>query len=81
MCERLAKVDPLPQEVPGYILEGFTQYLVVEFKEIHKLHNTADKVRQMRAVSGKPDSNTTLAAVQKLCSKANDVFHSLNLTN
>jgi hypothetical protein len=53
----------------------------VEFKEIHKLLNTANKVRQMRAVSGKQDSNTTLVAVQKLCSKANDVFHSLNLTN
>ncbi len=35
----------------------------------------------MRAVSGKQDCNTTLAAVQKLFSKANDVFHSLNLTN
>ncbi len=53
----------------------------MEFKEIHKLLNTANKVHQMRAVSGKQDSNTTLAAVQKLCSKANDVFHSLNLTN
>jgi hypothetical protein len=61
-------------------LEGFTQCLVVEFKEIHKLFNTADKVRQMRAVSGQQDSNTTLAAVQKICSKANDMFHSLNLT-
>ncbi len=72
MCARLAEVDALPQEVPGYILEGFTRCLVL---------NTADKVRQMRAVSGKRDSNTTLVAVQKLCSKANDVFHSLNLTN
>ncbi len=74
-----AKVDTLPQEVPGYILEGFTRSLVVELKEIHKLLNTADKVQP--AVSGKQDSNTTLAAVQKLCSEANDVFHSLNLTN
>ncbi len=62
-------------------MEGFTLCLVVEFKEIHKLLNTADEVRQMRAVSGKRDSNTTLAAVQKLCSEANDMFHSLNLTN
>jgi hypothetical protein len=53
----------------------------VEFKEIHKLLNTANKVRQMQAVSGKQDSNTTLGAVQKLRSKANDVIHSLNLTN
>jgi hypothetical protein len=53
----------------------------VEFKEIHKLLNTANKVRQMQAVSGKRDSNTTLTAVQKLCSKANDMFHSLKLTN
>jgi hypothetical protein len=81
MCARLAEVDPLPQEVPGYILEGFTRCLVVESKEIHKLLNTADKVHQMRAVSGKQDSNTTLAAVQKPCSNANDMFHTLNLTN
>jgi hypothetical protein len=81
VCAHLAKVGALPQEVPGYILEGFTRCSVVEFKEIHKLLNTADKVRQMWAVSGKQDSNTTLAAVQKLCSEANDVFHSLNLTN
>jgi hypothetical protein len=53
----------------------------VEFKEIHKLLNTSDKIHQLQAVSGKQDNNTTLAAVQKLCSKANDVFHSLNLTN
>ncbi len=53
----------------------------MEFKEIHKLLNTANKVCQMQAVSGKHDSNTTLAAVQKLCSKANDVFYSLNLTS
>jgi hypothetical protein len=81
MCACLAEVDTLTQEVPGYILEGFTRCLVVEFKVIHKLLNTANKVYQMRAVSGKRDSNTTLAAVQKLCSKANAVFHSLNLTN
>ncbi len=62
-------------------LEGFTQFLVVEFKEIHKLFNTANKVRQMRVVNEKRGSKTTLAAVQKLCSKANDVFHSLNMTN
>ncbi len=81
MCAHLAEVDALPQEVPGYILEGFTRCLVLEFKEIHNLLNTANKVRQMRAVSGKRDSNTTLAAVQKLCIKANDVFYSSNLTN
>jgi hypothetical protein len=81
VCARLAEVDALPQEVPGYILEGFTRCSVVEFRDIHKLLYTTDKVRQMRAVSGKRDSNTTLVAVQKLCSEANDVFHSLNLTN
>ena len=81
VCARLAEVDALPQEVPGYILEGFTRCLVVEFRDIHKLLYTTDKVRQMRAVSGKRDSNTTLVAVHKLCSEANDVFHSLNLTN
>ncbi len=81
MCACLAKVDALPQEVLGYILEGFTRCSVVEFREIHKLLYTTDKVHQMRAVSGRRDSSTTLAAVQKPCSKANDVFHSLNLTN
>ncbi len=53
----------------------------MEFKEIHKLLNTANKVSQKRAVSGKRDINTTLEAIQKLYSKANDMFHSLNLTN
>ena len=81
MCARLAEVDALPQEVPGYILEGFTRCLIVEFREIHKLLYTTNKVHQMRAVSGRRDSNTTLVAVQKLCSEANDVFHSLNLMN
>ncbi len=80
MCTSV-KVDALPPKVPGFILEEFTQCLVVEFKEIHKLLNTANKVRQMQACSGKQDSNTTLAAVQKHCTEANDVFHSLNLTN
>jgi hypothetical protein len=81
MCACLAKVVALSQEVPGYIFEGFTQCLVVEFKEIHKLLNNSNRVCQMRAVSGKQDSNTTLEAVQKLCSNANDVFHSLYLKN
>jgi len=81
VCARLAEVDALPQEVPGYILEGFTRCSVVEFREIHKLLYTTNKVRQMQAVSRKLDSSTTLAAVQKLCSEANDVFHSLNLMN
>jgi hypothetical protein len=53
----------------------------MEFKEIHKILNTPNKVHQMQAVSGKWDSNTTLAAVQKLCSKANDMFNTLNLMN
>ncbi len=52
MCAHLAKVDALPQEVPGYILEGFTQCLVVEFRDIHRLVNTADKIHQMQAVTG-----------------------------
>ncbi len=68
VCAHLAEVDALPREVPGNILEGFTQCLDVEFKEIHKLLNTANKVCQMRAASGKWDSNTTLAAVWKICS-------------
>jgi len=81
MCAHLAKVDALPQEVPGYILEGFTRCFIVEFREIHKLLYTTNKVHQMWAVSGRRDNSTTLAAVQKLCSEANDVFHSLNLSN
>ena len=53
-CARLAKVDTLPQEVLGYILEGFTRHcLVVDFRYIHRLINTANKVCQMRAISVK----------------------------
>ncbi len=52
VCARLAEVDALPQAVSGYMLEGFTRCSVVEFRNIHKLHYTTDKVRQMRAVSG-----------------------------
>ena len=81
VCARLAEVDRLPQEVPGYILEGFTRCLVVKFRDTHRLPNTADKVHQMRAVTGKRDSKATLATVEKLCSKTNDMFHSLNLIN
>jgi hypothetical protein len=81
VCACLAKVDALPQEVPGYILMGFTQCSVVEFKKIHKLLNTDNKVRQMWPVSGKQDSKTTLGAVQKVFSKANDLFHSLNTSS
>jgi hypothetical protein len=81
MCARLAEVDALPEETPGYILEGFTWCMVVEFKDIHKLLATTCKVRQMRAVSGRQGGIATLAAVTKLCSETNEVFHSLNLTN
>ncbi len=65
MCVHLAKADALPLEALGYTLEGFTQCLVVEFRDIHKLQ----------------DSITTLAAAHILCSKANEVFHSLILKN
>ncbi len=54
---------------------------MVEFRDIHKLLATTDKVCQTQAVSGKWDITITLAAVQKLCSKASEVFHSLNLMN
>lgn len=81
VCARLAEVDALPQETTGFILEGFTRCSVVEFRDIHKLLATTLKVRQMRAVTGRRDSSTTLAEVQKLCSEACEVFHSLNLTN
>jgi hypothetical protein len=81
MCARLAKVDALPQETPGYILEGFTWCLVVEFRDIHKLLATTNKVHHMQAVSGRRDGTATLAAVTKLCSEANEVFYSFNFTN
>ena len=55
--------------------------MVVEFRDIHRLLNTADKVCQMRAVTGKRNIKDTLASVVKLCSEANGVSHSLNLTN
>ena len=54
---------------------------MVEFRDIHKLLTTTNKVGQMQAVSVKRDGTTSLAAVQKLCTWANDVFHSLNSTN
>ena len=53
----------------------------MEFREIHKLLYTTIKVCQMQAVSGRWESSTNYVAVQKLCGEANDVFHSLNLTN
>ncbi len=81
VCAHLSKVDALPQETPGYILGGFTRCSVVEFKDIHKLLATTNKVCQMQAVSGRWDSVATLAAVTKLCSEANEVFYSLNSTN
>ncbi len=61
VCVHLAKVDALTQEIPGYILEGFTQCLVVEFRDIHKLLATTNKVHQMWAVSERQDSIATLA--------------------
>ncbi len=81
MCACLAKVHALPQEVPGYILEGFTQCLVVEFRDIHRFLNTANIVHQMRAITRKWNSKETLASVVKHCREANNVFHFLNLTN
>jgi hypothetical protein len=81
VCARVAKFDALPPEALGYILEGFSWCLVVEFRDIHKLLATTDKVRQMQAVSGRWYSITTRSAVHNLCSKAKEVFHSLNFTN
>ena len=81
VCARLAEVDQLPQESTTFILEGFTRCSVTEFREIHKLLATTEKVKQMRVHTKKRDSSATLAAVNKLCSEACEVFHSLNLTN
>ena len=63
VCARLAEVDQLPQESTTHILEGFTRCSVTEFRDIHKLLATTEKVRQMRVNSGKRDSSTTLAEV------------------
>ena len=81
VCARQAEVNALPQEATGFILEGFSCCSVVEFCDIHKLLATALKVCQMRTITGKRYSSTTLAEVQKLCSEACEVFHSFNLTN
>ena len=81
VCARLAEVDQLPQESTTFILEGFTRCSVTEFREIHKLLATTEKVNQMRVHTKKRDSSATLTAVNKLCSEACEVFHSLNLTN
>jgi hypothetical protein len=81
VCARLAEVNALPQESTGFILEGFTHCSIVVSWDIHKLLATTLKVCQMRAVTRRRDSSATLAEVQKLCSKACEVFHSINLTN
>jgi hypothetical protein len=73
VCARLAKVDGLPQETTGFILEGFTHCSVVKFWDIYKLLATTLKICQMRAVTRRHDSFTTLAELQKLCSMACDV--------
>ncbi len=75
VCARLAEVDQLPQESTTFILQGFTCYSAVEFKHIHKLLATTEKVRQMRVQTRRRDSSATLAAVNKLCSEACEVFH------
>jgi hypothetical protein len=49
------------------------------FRDIHRLLNTADKVRQMWAITGKRNSKKKPCI--SCCSEANDMFHSLNLTN
>jgi hypothetical protein len=77
----LAGVNALPKESTDFILEGFTHCSIIEFWDIHKLLATTLKVCQMRAITGRRDSSTTLAEAQKLCSEVCEVFHSLNLTN
>ncbi len=81
VCTRLTEIDALPQESNGFILERLTRCSVPEFKDIHRLLCTTHKVCQMRAVTGRRDSSTTLAHIQKICKEACEVFHSMNLTN
>ncbi len=81
VCTHLAEVDALPQESIGFILDGLTRCSVPEFNDIHRLLCTTHKVRQMRAVTGRRDSFTTLAHIQKICKEACKVLHSMNLTN
>jgi hypothetical protein len=81
VCTRLAEVNTLPQESIGFILEGLTRCSVPEFKDIHRLLCTTHKVCQMRAVTGRRDSSSTLAHIQKIYKEACKVFHSMNLTN
>ncbi len=48
---------------------------------MHKLLSTTERICQTRATGGKRDSSITFAAIKKLCSKASELFHILNLLN
>jgi hypothetical protein len=76
----LAEVDALPHKAAGQILEGFTCCSVVEFRDMYKLLSTTERIRQIRVAGGKRNSPVTFASIKKLCSKASEFFHILNLS-
>jgi hypothetical protein len=78
---RLAEVDALPHKAVGQILEGITCCSIAEFRDMHKLLSTTERIRQIPVKGGKWDSSITFAAIKKLCSKASEFFHVLNLLN
>jgi hypothetical protein len=50
---RLAEVDALPHEAAGRILEGCTCCSVAEFRDMHKLLSTTERIHQIRVAGGK----------------------------
>ncbi len=78
---RLVEVVTLPHKAAGQILEGFTRCSIVEFMDMHKLLSTTERICQICVAGGKQDSFITFAAIKKLCSKAGEFFHVLNLLN
>ncbi len=81
MSARLAEVDALPHEAVGQILEGITCCSIVGFRDMHKLLSTTKRICQIHVAEWKRDSSIAFAAIKKLCSKASEFFHVLNLLN
>ncbi len=77
----LVEVDALPHKAVGQIMEGFTCCSVAEFRDMHKLLSTTERICQICVLGGKRDSSITFAAIKKLCSEASEFFHVLNLSN
>jgi hypothetical protein len=80
VAEKLAKVSALPSESTRHILEGFTQYSVIVFRQTFAHLLVAERLQQLCYLTNRNDS-THLFDIKKLCKEANDLFNSLNLSN